>query len=41
MKTTIKHSEEPERNVLLAIYVLGAIVTVTCYSVVTAFNSIY
>ena len=41
MKATIKHSEEPKRNLLLAIYVLGAILTITSYSVVVAINTIY
>jgi len=41
MKTTIKHSETPKRNLLLAMYVLGATVTVTTYAIVVAINTIY
>jgi hypothetical protein len=41
MKTTIQHSEKPKRNTVLAIYVLGAILTVTSYSAVVAMNTIY
>ncbi len=41
MKTTIKLSEAPKRNLLLAMYVIGAIITVTSYSLVTAINTIY
>ncbi|MGK0427864.1 MAG: hypothetical protein ACJAUR_001980 [Ulvibacter sp.] len=37
----IEHSEKPKRNTLLAVYVIGVILTVTSYSVVTAFNTIY
>jgi len=41
MKTTIQHSEKPRRNVLLAMYVIGATITVTTYSLVVAINTIY
>jgi len=41
MKTTIKHSVKPKRNLLLAMYVIGATVTVTTYSLVVAINTIY
>jgi hypothetical protein len=41
MKTTIQNSEVPKRNLLLAIYAIGAIVTVTTYSFVVAINTLY
>ena len=41
MKATIKHSEKPKRNLLLAMYVIGATLTVTSYSLVVAINTIY
>lgn len=41
MKTAIAHSEKPKRNFLLAMYVIGAMVTVTSYSIVVAINTIY
>ena len=41
MKTTIQNSETPKRNLLLAIYVIGATVTLTTYSLVVAVNTIY
>ena len=40
MKTTIKHSGTPKRNLLLAMYVIGATITVTTYSLVMAINTI-
>ena len=41
MKTTIQNSVKPKRNLLLAIYVIGAALTVTTYSFVIAINTIY
>ena len=41
MKTTIQHSEKPKRNVLLAMYVMGAAITVATYSFVVAINTFY
>ena len=41
MKATIKHSEKSKRNLLLAMYAIGAILTVTSYSLVVAINTIY
>jgi len=41
MKATIKNSETPKRNLLLAIYVIGATVTVATYSFVVAMNTLY
>jgi len=41
MKTAITHSEQPKRNFPLAVYVIGAFVTLTTYSIVTAINTLY
>ena len=41
MRTTIQHSEKPKRNILLAVYVIGAFLTVTTFSFVVAIKTLY
>lgn len=41
MKTIIQDSEKPKRNMLLALYVIGAFLTVTTFSFVVAINTLY